>query len=179
MRIRSVTCFVGADEALADPAFDRAHTLNEAARATAESAGYVLQTTRIAAQPLGQVLHEIPAREFGRAFEKVYRALGFDYGALLLASPELYPDASALVLETESLFVSLAIASKAQGILFDAIRAAAKTVWTLGQSGGDGLGNFRFSAAANVPPACRFFPPRTRAQMPPALRLPPKPLTLR
>lgn len=158
MKIRSITCFINPDEALSDPSLDRAAVLNERARATAAEAGYTLQTTRLTTQPLGDLLHQIPAREFARAFEKIYRRLGFDYGAVVLSSPELYSDAATLVQETESLFVSLAIASKQSGIHFDAIRAAAATIHTLGSDDAGGLYNFRFAAAANVPPNVPFFP---------------------
>ena len=163
MKIRSVTCFLHLDETLRDASLDRAALLNTIARDTASNAGYILQTTRVAAQPVREILREIPPREFVRAFEKIYQRLGFDYGALLLSATELYPDASALVQETASLFVSLAIASKTNGIDFDAIRAAAKTIHTLGNDNAngmqsDGLSNFRFAAAANVPPNVPFFP---------------------
>lgn len=168
MKIRSVTCFINPDETLSDASLDRAAALNRAARDTASGAGYVLQTTRLAAHPLREILREIPAREFGRAFEKVYRQLGFDYAALVLSSPELYEDATALVQETESLFVSLAIASKPDGILFDAIRAAAKTIHSLGQDAAKGLSNFRFAAAANVPAGVPFFPTAYSAKGPPS-----------
>jgi uncharacterized protein (UPF0210 family) len=168
MKIRSVTCFVRPDEALADASLDRAAALQQAARATAASAGYVLQTARLAAQPLAQILRTIPAREFGRAFEAVYRKLGFDYGALLLSTPDLYPDAAALVTESPTLFVSLAIATHDRGIDFDAILAAAGAVRTLTQSQADGLANFRFAASANVPAGVPFFPTAYAGQDTPA-----------
>ncbi len=158
MQIRSVTCFLRVDETLAVPQLDRAAVLNQAARAGATNAGFVLQTTRLAAQPLAAFLHEIPAREFGRAFETLYRRLGFDYGALLVSAPELYPDAGLLVQENPSLFVSLAIAAKPEGIRFDAVQAAARTIRALADAAADGLLNFRFAAAANVPPNVPFFP---------------------
>ena len=53
MNIRSVTCFVHPDENLENGSLDRAAAMNEIARASARDAGYVLQTTRLAAQPLG------------------------------------------------------------------------------------------------------------------------------
>lgn len=158
MKIRSITSFLRLDQALADESLDRAGELNRTARATADAAGYTLQTTRLAAQPLSEILSDIPAREFARALEKVYRALGFDYGALLLSAPELYDDASALVQENESLFISLGIGSKSNGIAFDAIRAAAKTIHALGHDSANGLSNFRFAASANVPAGVPFFP---------------------
>lgn len=157
MNIRSITTFLHTDEALADASLDRAGELNRIARATANDAGYELQTTRLALEPLAQILREIPAPEFGLAFEKIYRELGFDYGALLVSAPELYDAASALVQRCESLFVSLAIASKASGISFDAIKAAARTIYGLAHAG-DGLHNFRFAVAANVPSGVPFFP---------------------
>ena len=158
MKIRSVTTFIHADETLKTAMLDRAAELNRAAKAGADDAGFVLQTTRLAAQPLHQMLREIPAPECGRAFELVYRQLGFDFGALLLASPEVYADASALVTDTETLFVSLAIASRQDGIRFNAIRAAAHTIHTLAHASDDGLYNFRFAASANVPPFVPYFP---------------------
>lgn len=158
MKIRSVTAFVRAEETLANGALDNAAALARAARATADDAGYVLQTTRLAAQPLAEILREIPALEFGRAFERVYRKLGFDYGALLVSDAKLYGDASTLVQATDSLFVSLSIASKANGIQFDAITAAARTIYALARASEDGLYNFRFAASANVPPNVPFFP---------------------
>lgn len=163
MKIRSVTCFVHPDETLKNGALDRAAALNEFARVSAPDAGYILQTTRLAAQPLGEILNEIPPREFvprefARSFEKISRRLGYDYAALLLDTPELYADAAALVQENETLFVSLAIASKKTGIDFVAVRAAAETIYALGQDAANGLSNFRFAAAANVPPGVPFFP---------------------
>lgn len=158
MKIRSVTAFVQADETLQHQSLDGAAALNRAARESVNDAGFVLQTTRIAAQPLAEIVREIPPLEFGRAFEAVYRQLGFDYGALLLSSPHVYSDASAMVRETESLFVSLAIADKTDGIRFDALRHAAKTIHTLAHASDDGLLNFRFAAAAHVPPHVPFFP---------------------
>lgn len=158
MNIRSLTCFLNLDETLSEPSLDHAGDLNTRARAGAATAGYTLQTTRLAAQPLSEILRDLPAREFARSLERVYRGLGFDYGALLVSSPELYADTGALVRETESLFVSLDIASKQNGIAFDAIRAAAKTIHTLGQDAANGLSNFRFAASANVPSGVPFFP---------------------
>lgn len=181
MKIRSVTCFIPADETLAGAALDRAGTLNQQARATAADAGLILQTTRIAAQPLAQILQRTPALEFARLFERTYRNLGFDYGALVLSSANsnrsdpshlervrdgvgsttstaLYAHAAELVRSTESVFVSLSIASKRDGIDLDAIRAAAAAIVELGQTTAAGLGNFRFAAAANVPPGVPFFP---------------------
>lgn len=158
MKIRSITAFVRAEETLLKGALTNAAALARVARATADDAGFVLQTTRLAAQPLEEILRAIPALAFGRAFEQLYRDLGFDYGALLLSSAELYGDASALVQTTDSLFVSQSIASRANGIQFDAIRAAARTIYNLAHASADGLYNFRFAASANVPPNVPFFP---------------------
>lgn len=158
MKIRSITTFVHADEYMKTAQLDRAEELNRVARETAPDAGFVLQTTRLAAQPLANILREMPALEFGRVFEAVYRKLGFDYGALLLSAPQVYNSANALVTQTETLFVSLAIASKADGIQFDAIRAAAHAIHALAHASADGLYNFRFAASANVPPFVPYFP---------------------
>lgn len=158
MRIRSLTCFVPADQALADRSLERAGKLNLSAVKSAAAVGYTLQTTRLVAPPLQRVLTGMRAEDFGRAFERAYRGLGFDYGALLLSAPALYPSAAALVQENPTLFVSLAVASKQEGILFDAVSQAAETIRTLADATADGLLNFRFAASANVPPNVPFFP---------------------
>lgn len=158
MKLRSITVFIHADESLRTPALDRAAELVRVARADASHTEFGLQTTRIAAQPLHQILRARSALEFSRAFETAYRARGFDYGALLLASPQVYADAPALVTNVETLFVSLAIASQAEGIDFDALRAAAHAIHTLAHASDDGLYNFRFAASANVPSGIPYFP---------------------
>jgi uncharacterized protein (UPF0210 family) len=158
MKIRSTTTFARVDENLQTAALERAAALNQAARATADDAGFVLQTTRFAAQPLAEILRASSALEFGRAYERRYRELGFDYGALLLSAPSVYDVAPALVAETETLFVSLAIANQVDGIQFDALRAAARAIHALARASADGLFNFRFAAAANVPPFVPYFP---------------------
>ncbi len=157
MKIRSITAFIHADETLKTSALTRAAELIRIARADAAHAD-LLQTTRLAAQPLHQILRTRAALEFGRAFEATYRELGFDYGALLLAAPHVYADAAALVVNAETLFVSLALADTTNAIRFDAIRAAAHTIHTLARASDDGLYNFRFAAAANVPSGVPYFP---------------------
>lgn len=161
LKIRSVTVFLPVSETLGggpDAGLARAARLCAAARESAPGAGIALQSTRLAVQPLARILRSVPALEFGRAFERVYGELGFDYGALLLSAPELYAHAAALVQSTTTLFVSLAIASRGQRVNVPAIRAAAAAIHALAHDGAGGLSNFRFAAAGNVPPGVPFFP---------------------
>lgn len=158
MKIRSVTCFAGVDETLTGPVLEQASALAALARSKAQAAGLELQSTRLAVPPLHRLLRARSALDFGCAFEKTYRQLGFDYGSVLLAAPALYADASALIQQTATLFVSLEITDAKHVIRFDAIHAAAEIIYTLAHSTAEGLGNFRFAAAANVPPGVPFFP---------------------
>lgn len=158
MNIRSITCFINADEALSTDALAAAANLASNARQSITAEGFPVQTTRLAVQPLHQILKAIPAVEFARAFEETYRRLGFDYAALSIQDAGLFPALPDIIRETESLFASVHIASRAEGIDLRAIRAAAQVIHELAHSTADGFGNFRFCAAANVPPLVPFFP---------------------
>jgi uncharacterized protein (UPF0210 family) len=158
MNIRSVTCFINADETLTTDALAAAANLASHARQAVAKEGFPVQTTRLAVQPLSQILKTTPANEFAHAFEIAYRRLGFDYAALLIDDEKFFPAVPDLVRGSESLFASVRIASRAEGIDLRAIQAAAQIIRELAQTTADGFGNFRFCAAANVPPGVPFFP---------------------
>ncbi|MGB8647150.1 MAG: DUF711 family protein [Anaerolineae bacterium] len=162
MKIRSVTCFVDVDETLAAPSLIQAGKLSAAARTAVPLHGYELVTTRLAVQPLDRILPPgVPVRavaDFGVAFEKTFRTLGFDYGALMVEGPPLSAYLPELLRSTGSVFASRRIASRADGIDLEAIQDAAAIIYELAHSTPDGFGNFTFAAAANCPPGVPFFP---------------------
>ncbi len=158
MKIRSVTSFVNVDETLAAESLATAGQLASAARELLPRNGVDLQTTRVAVQPLHEILREIPAVEFAREYERVFKRVGFDYGALLVDSAQLFPLVPEMLRATNALFASIRIASRDSGIDLRAIQAAALAIYALAHTTADGFGNFRFAAAANCPPGVPFFP---------------------
>lgn len=158
MNIRSVTCFVNVQETLANGAIERAGAQVSAAREAFRRAGYTVQTTRLAAPPLHRLIPAAPPLDWARGYAETFHRAGFDYGALLLVPVALMAQAPEIIRGTENLFLSLHIASRADGIDLSAIRAAAQAIRALADTTPDGFGNFRMAAAANVPPGVPFFP---------------------
>lgn len=158
MKIRSVTCFVGVDETVSSELLRRSGNLAQASRYSLPRHGYEVQTTRLAVQPLDQIVQHVPAPEFARLFESKLREVGFDYGSLAVKSGTLLGQVAELVRVTERIFASIRIASRADGIDLEAIQGAAKVIYDLAHTTGEGFGNFRFAAAANVRPLVPYFP---------------------
>ena len=158
MKIRSMTCFVNVDETLDGDALHNAGALAGLARARVPQAGYDLTSTRLAIQPLDRLVKTIPALDLATALDARLHNLGFDYGALMFETNSSWAQIPAIISSTESLFASLRIASRPEGINLRAIRAAAHVIHELAHATEDGFGNFRFTAAANCPPGIPFFP---------------------
>jgi uncharacterized protein len=158
MKIRSVTCFVTVDESLAPEGLQHAGDLAKKAREVGAREGYDVQSARLAVQPLDRIIRGAPPVEFAFSFEQALRYAGFDYGALSAETERLFPHLTGIILGTESVFTSLRIASRSDGIDLQAVKAAAHVIHELAWSTEDGLGNFRFAAAANVQPGVPFFP---------------------
>jgi hypothetical protein len=90
-----------------------------------------------------------------------------DHGAILnlgpvfaagKVDPSLATWAQHLVTETHAIHFSAAIASPARGVHVEAVRMAALIIAALVSAAPDGVANFRFGAAANVPAGTPFFP---------------------
>lgn len=158
MKIRSVTCFVGVDETVSSELISQSGNLASASKEILPSLGYDVQTTRLAVQPLDQIVAPNRAVEFASLLEENLRRQAFDYGAVALQGAEYGKQVPGIVRATQNIFASLRIASRAGGIDLGALRAAAHTIYDLARTTQDGFGNFRFAGAANVPPSVPFFP---------------------
>jgi uncharacterized protein len=135
------------------------------ARRRIEEAGYVVQTRRVALPPLLAGL-DPAARWTSLAHVRRLDALAGDRGALLSVGPVWtrdLPDPGVprwiadLNGATEHTHASVVIASPEGGVHRQGARLAAETMRALAQTP-QGLGNFRFAAAANVPAGTPFFP---------------------
>jgi len=164
MKIRSITTFVNPDWPLDLAALESAGKFIAAARAAFETAGYEVQTARLATPPFPHLLPDVKTdtvRKFAQALETAARPIGFDYIAVGPALPD-YPDSYAAIPETlaatEIIFASGLMTSPKSGISLPAVRACGEIMRRLTAVEPDGFGNLYFAALANVPPGAPFFP---------------------
>lgn len=163
--VRTITAGVPL-ESLDDPrALERAFADLVAARRRFEDAGWEVQTVRAALPPL---LAGASTGERSAAIEPLRQidALARNAAALVAIGPVLREDretsgladwAVDLVDATGSLFFSVEVARGAT-VRRGAAATAAAVVRALAGTQPQGLGNFRFAAAAGIPPGTPFFP---------------------
>jgi len=127
--------------------------------------GYEVQTVRVATPPFVAV--DSAARTAMMPFLRDLDAMLVARGAIGSIGPvlthdvndESVPDWIATLLnETKRLSTSIAVASPNDGVYFQSTLVAARTIARLATATPQGLGNFRFAAAANVPAGTPFFP---------------------
>lgn len=177
MNIRTITLFC-------DPGYPvSAERVAEAGRAAAalkqalQAAGCAVQSLRLAAPPLAQVMAGRPALAvaYARALEDLCRQHGLDYATVGPARPEDGPDFLAaipgILAATETIFAAAVIASPAAGVNVAAIRQAADVIRECAGLRADGFANLRFAALANVPAGVPFLPAAYHAGGPAAVAL--------
>lgn len=142
----------------------------QAGKVSLEAAGFTVQTTRLATQPLERWLQ--PGAHAQADLATVGQACldaGLDYfstGTIqasgrdsdLSALLEMLPD---LLLTVENAFSSVQVGERTNGtggINMQAAAAAARIMKALAEGSPDGFGNLRFAAAANCPAHVPFFP---------------------
>lgn len=164
MNIRSITCFANPYWPVNEAALTRLQSFIAAARPAFESAGYTVQTTRLATIPYPNLLAGLRLDEvvnLAQVMEKAAGSAGFDYLSIGPAHPTV-PDSYAVIPEvlrgTQAVFVSGIIASRESGISLPAVRSCARVIQQTAGISADGFGNLRFAALANVPPGAPFFP---------------------
>ncbi|MDQ2766808.1 MAG: DUF711 family protein [Gemmatimonadota bacterium] len=166
IRIRTITAGVEMDHIGDRAAVERALALLARARARFESAGYEVQTTRVAMPPVLASL-DAKAREAALASIVDIDSLVSSKGAVCSlgpvltadrADPELGAWSSEMVKATKSTFFSLVIASYQGGVHARGAMAAAQVLHAVAGAVPNGKGSFRFAAAANIPAGTPFFP---------------------
>ena len=166
MRVRTITAGVAMDRITDRAPVERALELLARARKRFESAGYEVQTTRVAMPP---VLAALDAKARNAALLDVadIDALVTSKGAVCSLGPVLTadrPDAglaawsSEMVRATKSTFFSLVVASPEGGVHARAAMVAAQVMHAVAGAVPNGKGSFRFAAAANIPAGTPFFP---------------------
>ncbi len=166
LRIRTITAGIELEHAGDGAAIDRALTFLGRAREAYAAAGYVVQTTRLATQPLAEYLPGWAAPAGIAALQGLDRraadaGMPFSIGPALTApghDPGFGPAAAALVQATGNLNFAAQVASETHGVHHGACRSAAEAIAAIAASGNGGEGNFRFAATAFCPPGTPFFP---------------------
>ena len=177
MNIRSVTCFINIDGlGAAAEAVRQAGHLAGAAKAALEAAGFPVQTTRLATQPLSH----LPGEPLALAAELWPHCAdaGFEYlslGPVLADAPNADVTRLGLIADliraTESIFAGVLVARPGAGIHLGAIRRMAQIAHEIAHSTDLGFGNLRLAMLANVGPHAPFFPAAYHDGGPPAIAI--------
>jgi uncharacterized protein (UPF0210 family) len=198
VNVRSITCFVNIDDCAnwADT-ISAAGRLAQEAREAVESAGFPVQTARLATQPLSV----LPGEPLPLAAElwPLCAAAGFEYlslGPVLADAPgadlsrlEAIPG---LIRGTDSVFAGVLVTGRERGgprqdwdesrpcrgepqqgwgLHLAAIRRAAGIIREIAHTTAQGFGNLRLAVLANVGPHAPFFPAAYHDGGPPALAI--------
>lgn len=164
MKIRSITYFCNPQYPLDEKTVKNAGTFLSKARSAYESAGYEVQTVRLATVPFPQLLGEdniglLP--EFTARISNIAQELGIGYVSLGPAVPEMpksyeiLPDA---IFVSKNVFFGGVMANKTRGIDLAAIRACAEVIVKCATLEQNGFANLQFAALANVLAGAPFFP---------------------
>lgn len=164
MKIRSVTYFFNPGWPPDERRWREAGRFLRDARTVFESAGYEVQTLRLATISFARLLddHELnDLPKLAQHFETLLPQVGADYIALgpaLMDAPRSYAVLPDAIAATENTFFSGEMASRAKGLALPAVRACARVITACSGITSDGFANLRFAALGNVPPGAPFFP---------------------
>ena len=163
MKIRSITCFCSPGWPLVEKRVRQSGAFLARAREAYQSAGYEVQTVRLATTPFASVLNATTIGATPRLAQELSALLpetGIDYAALGPAFPSLpqsYAVIPSAIAASENVFFS-GVMAEGQHLFLEAVRACAQVVVECAALSPDGFANLRFAALANVPPGTPFFP---------------------
>ena len=162
MKLRAITCFINSP--LESNALEAAGAFAVAARGAYESAGFIVQTVRLATSPFAgwlPSLERVPAASLVRELEGAARSSGFEYLSLGPALPgelptfEIIPE---LLAATQNISFAGLMTRSGGGVSLPAVRLCAGIIEKAARISPDGFTNLRFAALANVPAGTPFFP---------------------
>ena len=164
MKIRSVTYFCHPGEPLDKKSLSLAESFSKEAQGVLESAGYEVQSIRLATPPFPTYIKDPTAKKviaYALELERILIESGYAYLSLGPALPEI-PESFALIPElihhTEVTFVSGSLTDPKKGICLPAVRACGEIIQNLVPMDPNGFANLFFAALGNVPPGTPFFP---------------------
>jgi uncharacterized protein len=167
-KVRTVTAFTELHPSLYESQVAAAFAALEKIKSAYESAGFTVETVRITTQPFPEYTRNLSDQQtvdFFRKYDQLAQKDGFDaaIGPALGPGPARQDDSreahllARIIASTKILEGSIVIASD-DGIHWNAIQSAAEVIHDLAESSPNGLGNFRFAAAAMVPANAPFYP---------------------
>jgi uncharacterized protein (UPF0210 family) len=163
MKIRSITYFINPGWPLDENKLKSAGRFLSEAKSAFETAGYEVQTRRLATIPFPQLLNNKieEAPRLAEAIQQLMPSIEVEYAALGPAYPDLpssYEIIPEAIAHTQNIFFSGVMADGHYGISLQAVRACAQVIFQCAPITPDGFANLRFAALANVLPGAPFFP---------------------
>jgi uncharacterized protein len=161
MRIRSITTFVHPRWPISENILQKAGIFARHAQSSFESAGYEVQTLRLATPPFPTYLSPEDMPQFVARIQMIAHSEGFEYVALgpaqtdKLESYAVIPD---MLGESSILFFSGHLTTPDGKVSLPAVRACAEIIHRTAPLEKNGFANLRFTALANVGPWSPFFP---------------------
>lgn len=165
LRVRTITTGVDLATAADTARIEAALATLRRGRQIFEAAGYELQTTRLAITPFLADADRAARDQALAGLERIDQMAAAE-GAVVSIGPLLKMDrhdpaladwAVELVRSTRTISFSVVVAS-ARGVHGQAAASAAEIMNALARALPDGIANFRFAAAANIPAGTPFFP---------------------
>jgi uncharacterized protein len=164
MKVRSITYFCNPKYPLDEKVLQKAGEFLAQARSAYESAGYEVQTVRLATNPFPELLGEeqigkLP--ELTSDMDTIAQGLKIGYVSLGPALPELprsyevIPDA---IFVSKNVFFGGKMADTGRGIDLSAARACAEIIVKCASIEPNGFANLKFAALANVNAGTPFLP---------------------
>ena len=164
MKIRSITYFCNPKYPFEKEVLQKAGGFLDKAKSAYESAGYEVQTTRLATVPFPQLLGEkniqhLPklAEELAKAIQQVQVAYA-SLGPALPEIPRSYEVIPEAIATSKNIFFAGVMADKKRGIDLSAIRACADVIVKCASIEPNGFANLQFAALANVEAGTPFLP---------------------
>ncbi len=164
MKIRSITYFCNPGWPLNEQVLQTAGRFFEQARRSFESAGFEVQSTRLATVPFPRLLgvKKLDSlKDLSEQLEKSIERVGIAYasiGPALLDTPYSYEVIPEAMAATHNIFFSASMADKNTGLSLAAVKACAEIIRKAAAITPDGFANLRFAALANVEAGSPFFP---------------------
>lgn len=163
MKIRSITYFCNPKYPLDEKILREAGEFLSKAKSAFESAGYEVQTVRLATIPFPKLLGEKHLNDlpkFANEFSNAIKNVGISYASLgpaLPESPKSYQVIPEAISASENIFFGGVMADD-KNIHLAQIKSCAEIIVRNGPLDSNGFANLRFAALANVKAGAPFFP---------------------
>lgn len=163
MKIRSITLFANLTTADIDSEIRAYGTFLKAAAAQFDQASLPVQTRRLASQPFAHIVSD-PAQvpDFALQVQNAAAVHDISYvslGPVMMDDDPAYLGAIPRIFaQTDRIFASAEISTRASGVDLTRIRQVAELVQVISRISADGWKNLYFTALANCPPGSPFFP---------------------